>query len=253
MFKKVKKYIIANWKMKLSHKQTLKLAAELARQYKPRDDLEVILCPSFTAIESVAQIIKGTPLKLGAQNAFYHNIGSYTGEISPAVIKELGCEYVIVGHSERRKLGESDDDVNRKVQAVIKNGLTPVICVGEKFEEYKEKKTDVVIIEQVTRALEDLSLAEGQKIILAYEPVWVIGSGQAVDHDIVTHIVQIILHTAVSQSPDVADKFEVIYGGSVDEENVNDFIIGNISIGVIVGGNSLEPARFLKLLENVNQ
>ena len=251
MLAKKKKYIIANWKMKLNHKQSVALAENMAKKHGERDDLEVVLCPDFTCLAKVGEIIRDTPLKLGAQDAFYHDIGSYTGEISPAVVKELGAEYVIIGHSERRKLGESNDDVNRKIQAALKNDLVPVVCVGETFEEYQEKKTDVVIIKQVTKALEDIKLTKDQRIILAYEPVWVIGSGQAVDHDIVGHIAQIIIHAAADMDESLADKFEVIYGGSVDEENVNDFIMGNISTGVIIGSNSLKAVKFLKILENI--
>ncbi len=251
MLEKKKKIVIANWKMKLSHKASVALAEQLVDKYEPRNDIEVVICPDHTALEAVGKIIKGSSFKLGAQDVFYHNIGSYTGQVSPAVVKELGAEYVLIGHSERRKLGETDDIVNRKAQAALKNKLTPVICVGETFEEYQSKKTDVVIIRQVTKALEDVKLEVGQKIILAYEPVWVIGSGQAVEHSIVEHIVQIILHTAIDINPELADKFDVIYGGSVNSENVNDFIIGNLSTGVIVGAESLKSGNFLKILKSI--
>jgi len=238
--------------MKLTHKESLVLADKLVKKYKHRENLEIIICPSHTALDAVGKKIEDSVFKLGAQDVFYHDSGSYTGEISPADVRELGCDYVIIGHSERRKLGETDDVVNRKVQAAIKNNLIPIICVGETFEEYQNKKTDVVIIRQVTKALEDLKLKEGQKIILAYEPVWVIGSGQAVDHSVVQDIVKIILHTAIDIDPSLADKFDVIYGGSVDSENVMDFIMGNLSTGVIIGGESLKADNFIKILENVN-
>lgn len=251
MLEKKKKYIIANWKMKLSHKQSLKLARDMVKHYRARSDAEVVLCPSFTSVEAVGEIIRDSSLKLGVQDVFYHDTGSYTGEVSAAVARELGAEYAIIGHSERRILGETNDEVNRKIQAAIKNDLIPVICVGETFDEYQNKKTEVVIIKQVTEALADVKLTEGQKIILAYEPVWVIGSGQAVEHEVVEQIVQIIIHTAADMDPGLADKFEVIYGGSVDEENVNDFIIGNLSIGVIVGNNSLRADKFLKIIDEI--
>jgi triosephosphate isomerase (TIM) len=251
MLEKTKKIVLANWKMKLNHNQSLALTKKLVNDYKNSKELDIVLCPSFTSMSEVARIIKGSNFKLGAQDAFYHDKGSYTGEVSPAVVAELGCEYVIVGHSERRKLGESDDDVNRKVSAVLKNGMTPVVCVGENFEEYQHGKTDVVIIRQVTKALEDVKVEKGQRLILAYEPVWVIGSGQAVDHSVVEHIVQIIIHTAYDLDPNLADKFSVIYGGSVDAENVRDFIIGNLSTGVIVGGESLKYKGFTDILDAI--
>jgi triosephosphate isomerase len=210
-----------------------------------------VVCPSATALSSVGEIFRGTTLKLGAQDIFYHEFGAYTGKISPAVARELGCEYAIIGHSEMRKLGETDDDINRKVTVALKNGLTPIICTGETFEEYQEKKTEVVIIGQVTKALEDIKLSEGQKIIIAYEPVWVIGSGQAVEHGVFQHIVQIIVHTAVELGAEIANEFEVIYGGSVDEDNVRDFIMGNISAGVIVGNNSLTADKLLGIINRI--
>jgi len=251
MLNKTKKLVIANWKMKLNHQQSIDLAKQLVRQYKSNDNLEVVICPNFASLQAVGEIIKNSNFKLGAQDVFYHDIGSYTGEISPAVLAELGCGYVVVGHSERRKLGESDDDINRKVQAIVKNDMVPVICVGETFEEFQEHKTDVVIIQQVTKALEDIKLRPGQKLVLAYEPVWVVGSGQAVEHNVVEHIVQIILYTAIDLDPQLADKFTVIYGGSVDAANVNDFIIGNLSTGVIVGTESLKLKSFIDILEKI--
>ncbi|HRY63058.1 MAG TPA: triose-phosphate isomerase [Patescibacteria group bacterium] len=251
MINKNKRYVIANWKMKLGHQQSIDLAKELKKKYKGDEEVELVVCPSASALSAVGEIFKSSPIKLGAQDIFYHDFGAYTGQISPAVAREVGCEYVIVGHSEARKLGETDEDVNRKIVTALKNNLTPIVCVGETFREYEEKKTELVIVAQVTKALEDIKLNDGQKIIIAYEPVWVIGSGQAVDHNIFQHIVQIIAHTAVEIGAALANKFEVIYGGSVDEENVSEFIMGNISTGVIVGNNSLEADKLIKILNNI--
>lgn len=249
---KQKKIVIANWKMKLGFDESVKLARELAENYKEHEDVEVVICPSAIALARVAEAIKDSPLKLGAQQIFYHENGSYTGQVSPAVVREIGAEYAIIGHSEQRKLGETDDDVNRKIQAALRNDLIPVVCVGETFEQYQQKKTDVVIIQQVTAALADIKLQKNQKIILAYEPVWVIGSGQAVEHNVVEHIVQIIIHSTLDLETNLVDKLQVIYGGSVDAGNVNEFIIGNLSTGVIVGNESLKAKNFLAILEKIN-
>ena len=237
--------------MKLGYQESINLASEFIKRYKARNDLDVLLCPSADALGAVGEVLNKSDFSLGAQNVFYHDKGSYTGEISPAVVRELGCQYVLIGHSERRKLGETDDDVNRKVQAVLKNDMAPIVCVGETLEEFQEKKTDVVVIRQVTKALEDVKMKEGQKLIIAYEPVWVIGSGQAVEHSIVEYMVQLIIRTAADMDPSVADKFQLVYGGSVDAGNVNDFIIGNLSTGVIVGSESLEAKSFLSILESI--
>jgi triosephosphate isomerase len=203
-------------------------------------------------LSAVGEIIKGGKFKLGAQNIFYHDRGSYTGEISPAIVSEVGAEYTIVGHSEQRKLGETDEDVNRKIQAALTNDLIPIVCVGETFEQYQQKKTDVVIIQQVMAALTDIKLEKNQKIVLAYEPVWVIGSGQAVEYNIVEHIVQIIIHTTLDLEANLVDKIQVVYGGSVDANNVNDFLIGNLSTGIIVGNESLKAKNFLDILNKIN-
>lgn len=252
MLAKYKKYVIANWKMTLSNQESIALAKEILAGFKRSDEVELVLCPTATALSAVGRVVQGSSVKLGAQNIFYHATGAYTGQISPANVAEAGAEYSIIGHSESRKFGESDDDVNRKVLAALNHNLIPIVCVGETFEEYNQRKTDVVIIKQVTRALEDIKLKAGQKIILAYEPVWVIGSGQAVNHSIVEHIVRIIVHTATELDPGLADKFDVIYGGSVDENNVNDFIIGSLSKGVIVGNKSLEAKSLIGLIGNIN-
>jgi len=246
-----KKYIIANWKMKLGQQAAVELAKKIKKQYRGGGSVELVVCPSATALSAVAEIFKGTEIKLGVQDIFYHDFGAYTGQISPSVVKEIGCEYAIIGHSEVRKLGETDENVNRKVAVALKHNLTPIICVGETFQEYEAKKTEVVIINQVVKALEDVKLEAGQKVIIAYEPVWVIGSGQAVDHGIFQQIVQIIAHTAIEMGEKLSNKFEVIYGGSVDEDNIKDFIAGNISTGVIVGNNSLVADKLLKIIRNI--
>lgn len=251
MLEKKKKIVIGNWKMKLGFEESIELTKKIALGYKENNSVEVVIAPSAPVFDRVRRELHGTNIALGAQDVFYHNRGAYTGEVSPEMAQEIGCTYSLVGHSERRKLGETDDDVNRKVKAILDHNMTPIICVGETFEEYQAQKTDVVIINQVTKALEDVELRDDQRIILAYEPVWVIGSGQAVDHSIVEHIVQIIIHTAMDMNPTFADKFEVIYGGSVDYKNVNDFIIGNISTGVIVGGKSLDAEEFLGIIEAI--
>jgi len=251
-----KRLIVANWKMKLSNRESINLAEEIvdrfAWMYLNERNIEMIICPSHISLAEVGKIVDRSPIKLGVQNIFYHNTGSYTGQISPAVAHELGAEYAIIGHSEFRKYGkDTNEDVHQKIKAALDNELVPIVCVGETFDEYHDKKTEVIIIDQVTKALEDIKLKENQRIVIAYEPVWVIGSGQAIRHNIVEYIIQIIIHTTIDLDQSFADKFQVIYGGSVDEKNINDFIIGNILTGVIVGNNSLKVDSFMKIVQNI--
>jgi triosephosphate isomerase len=262
-----KTYIIANWKMQLTNKESVDLANSLKNE--KNKNTEIILCPSFTALSEVNNTIlrdssssrnAGTPrndihLKIGAQNVFYHEKGAYTGEISVNQLKELGVEFVIVGHSERRKnQKETDEEINLKIKICLENNLTPILCVGESFKERQIGKTDLVLIRQTTKALQDVKLNKNQKLIIAYEPVWVIGSGQAVEPKEAIHASEVILNILPEFfSKDIIENnISIIYGGSVDEKNVNDFIIPGILDGVLVGGASLSKKKFMPLINAVN-
>ncbi len=238
-------------------------AEDLANSLKHKDiktlkQIELILCPSFTALSNVGKIISGSGIKLGAQNVFYHEKGAYTGEVSPLQLKETGVEYVIIGHSERREyLGESDEEVNRKVNICLDNDLIPIICVGETFDERQIGKTDLVLIKQVSRALEDVSVSKEteKKIIIAYEPVWVIGTGQAVKPEEAKHAAQVIKHTLLDffDKEIIEKNISIIYGGSVDESNVRDFIEPGLLNGVLVGGASLSIEKFMPLIHQMSK
>lgn len=252
-------YVIANWKMQLLNKEAVDLANLLKHENIKalKQNIELILCPSFTALASVAETIKKSDIKLGAQNVFYHEKGQYTGEVSSCQLKELGVEYVIVGHSERRQhLKENDEDVNRKVNLCLDYGLTPIICVGETFEERQMGKTDLVLIRQVSRALEDVGVDKLNKksIVVAYEPVWVIGTGQAIQAADAEHVAQVIRQALLEFFPQeiIKKKITVIYGGSVDSSNVREFIKPGLLDGVLVGGASLSIDKFSAIIKQLN-
>lgn len=250
-------YLIANWKMQLLDNEAVDLTTKIIPEYKNinNKNLELILCPTFTALSKVGEIIKKTDLKLGAQNVWYHEKGSYTGEVSPCQLKELGVEYIIIGHSERRQnLNETNEEINRKINICLDNQITPILCVGETFDERRLGKTDLILMTQVSQALEDIELKKNQKIIIAYEPVWVIGSGQAIEPKDAEHSAQVIKQTLLDFfDKEVIEKnIFITYGGSVEENNVKEFIQPGLLEGVLVGGASLSIEKFLPLVHRLS-
>ncbi len=247
-----KPIVIANWKMKLDNAASVALALTLKK--RAASNAEIVICPSFTAITEVAKAIQHSGIALGAQDCFWEAQGSYTGEISPSFLKSQGCDFVIVGHSERRQyLEETDDMVHRKVDAALSAGLTPVICVGETFDQRQEGSKDYTLIQQTTKALEGLQVSSGQRIVIAYEPVWVIGSGHAIEPEEAALSQQIIRQTLLDLfDPEVVkNNFLVIYGGSVDRDNVHKFVGLEDNNGFLVGVASLVADDFLEIVNNV--
>lgn len=247
--------VLANWKMNLSIDESVTLARALTRavaRAKPAFDLG--LCPTFPALPGVAKVLAKTKVALGAQDIFWKPVGPFTGEVSPTVLHELGVAYVLVGHSERRQYQkETDAMVHQKVQAALAAGLAPVLCVGETFAERQSGQKDVVVARQVHSALQGVALPHGQNLVVAYEPVWVIGSGQAVApeeaRDTARLIRQSLLDTFSAEV--VSKQVHIIYGGSVDPTNIATFVQQSPLAGVLVGGASLEAKRFLALLRQL--
>lgn len=250
------KIVIANWKMNLSLRQTLDLAKKIKKGVKKfrKKGVDVVVCPSYTALSEVGEAIRKSNVKLGSQDVFWEEKGPFTSGVSSLMLKEIGCKYVIVGHSERRRYWNEDDwMVHQKVKAAIKAGLIPIICVGEKFEERKDHKKDHVIIKQVSRALEGIKIKKTDKVIVAYEPVWVIGSGQAVkpeEAEYANKVIKTRLLDLYSKKL-VNENFRIIYGGSVDSKNVKGFIQQETVQGFLVGGKSLEGEEFVKIVKAV--
>lgn len=250
------RYIIANWKMQLSEAESVALAQEIVRRWSAQavesPEVKAVICPSHLALSAVHDVVHGTNVALGAQDVFWKEKGAYTGEVSPITLKELGCEYCIIGHSERREfLGETDEMVSKKVDELLAVGITPIICVGETREERDAGRRDAVVINQVKKAMEGTRPVGSQRIIVAYEPRWVIGSGQAVPPDDAASMHQLIRETMLELLPEdvVERQVFIIYGGSVDPENISGFLALPAVEGALVGGASLKADVFVPLLE----
>lgn len=251
MDKQRNKIVIANWKMKLSLKETVELAKKMKDKFRGFNNGTVVICPNFISLLEVKKIIKGSPLKLGAQDTFWEDKGAYTGEISPDMLVEAGCEYVIVGHSERRKyLLENYAMIHQEIRAVLSvNNLTPILCIGEDADERKTDRRDFVLVDQLQQALGGLNPLLNQKIIIAYEPIWAIGSGIAIEPaeaEYAHKIVKLTLNDMFGMKV-AKENFSIVYGGSISSKNVKGFIDIENMDGLLVGGASLNAEEFHKV------
>ncbi len=211
-------------------------------------DVDRVLCPPFTDLWVVKDMLQdsGSGIGLGAQNMYWEESGAYTGEVSPAMVAEV-CDYVILGHSERRQyFGETDETVNRKVRAALAKGITPIVCVGETLEENQAGQTEVVVYGQVRRGLADLTPEEGARLVVAYEPIWAIGTGLAATPEDANAIHKDVVRPALAElfGADVAQTIRVLYGGSVKPGNARGFFSQSDIDGALVGGASLKAESF---------
>ena len=244
-----KKIIIANWKMQLDYQQSLALAKKIRTKIAV-DNCEVVLCPDFTALTGVNQILKGGSIKLGAQDCFWQERGAYTGEVAPQNLKKIGCQLVILGHSERRKYCHEDDKIVRnKLAAVlaVKN-LTPVVCIGE-MEKKNTAARNLLLKKQVQNIFSDLKI--NNRIIIAYEPSWAICTGEVIGAKDLAVAVENIVQEIARVTGNAAKYFSIIYGGSIATENVASIIkVPGVS-GLLVGGASLDVNKFYKIIKQV--
>ncbi len=246
-----KKVIIANWKMKLNLKESFDLAKSVKDRFKDFTDGDIVVCPDFVALLEVKKILNGSKIKLGAQDVFWEARGSYTGEISPLTLLEAGCEYTIIGHSERRKFQmENYEMIHREIKAALAaEDLTPVVCIGENWDERKTDRRDFVLYDQLQQALSGIDIASRQQVIVAYEPIWAIGSGTAIEPSEAEYahkIIRLTLNDMFGMNV-VNDNFKIIYGGSITAKNVKGFTDLENLDGLLVGGASLEAEEFLKV------
>ena len=248
----MRKTIIAgNWKMYKTISEAIELTNGLKRNLYDIDSIEIVLCTPFTCLDQISELVSETNIKLGAQNMHWEKEGAFTGEISPLMLKELGCKYVIIGHSERRQyFQESNEEVNRKVKAALKSGLTPIMCVGEKLEERKAEKTFEVVKDHIENGLKDISVEQLSEIVIAYEPVWAIGTGLTAKPEQAQEVHAFIrkLLSGLSDN-ETAQNITIQYGGSVKPANIKDLIKENDIDGALVGGASLKIDSFTEIIK----
>lgn len=214
------------------------------------NQVEIVLAPPFTALHSISQSLRDYPLKLAAQDLFWENEGAFTGEISAAMLKDLGCHYVIIGHSERRWLfGETDEEVNKKIHTALHHGLSPILCVGESLQERQEGHTPTVVQGQTLRGLKGLSSQAIQKVTLAYEPVWAIGTGHAASVVQAEEVHALLQTTIQEQWGQTGQEIRILYGGSVTPENARDLFRSAHIGGALVGKACLNPQAFAKIIQ----
>jgi len=250
----MKKFIIANWKM---NPQTLAEAKRIFNAtklgVKNIRNIEVVICPPFVCLDNLQQATGN--LKLGAQNCFFEEKGAFTGEISPLILKDLGVEYVILGHSERRRIFNEDDEIiNKKIKLVLKEKLKPIFCIGENQKQKNQEKTFEVLKKQVLKGLTEVSRKLVKNLIIAYEPVWAIGSGKSCQSSY-AQTVNIFLKKIISQKygRKTAQTTPILYGGSVNSENVLPYFQEAGMVGVLVGGASLNTKEFIKIIKTVSK
>jgi triosephosphate isomerase len=246
-------FIAGNWKMFKSVQDTVVFVKELKSAVKDLADVEIVVAPPFTAVHAAAEAARNTNIGVAAQDVYWEKEGAFTGEVSAPMIKEAGAEYVIIGHSERRRLfGETDAHVNRKIVAAMAAGLTPIACVGETLEERERSETLNVLDRQIKVGLDALTAAQVAEIVIAYEPVWAIGTGRtataAQAQEAHAHI-----RARLRQwfGADAAEQCHILYGGSVKPDNIRELIAEPDVDGALVGGASLDVRGFAAIVTSV--
>ena len=244
-----KKVIAGNWKMNMLPNEAIEFINEFAPLVKDTEN-DVILCVPYTDLFYVLLNTQGTNIKVGAQNMHFEENGAYTGEVSAKMLKSIGVKYVIIGHSERRAyFAETDETVNKKVKTALKNELNPIVCVGETLEQREEGKTEEIITNQTKFALEGLSSEEVEKVIIAYEPIWAIGTGKtATSEDANESVKSIRKEISKIYGQNTAERVIIQYGGSVKSSNAKELFSTSDIDGGLVGGASLKAEEFAKIV-----
>ncbi len=246
-----KPFVAGNWKMNKTGEEARALVADMLPGLQSVPSIDRAICPPFPYLMPVAAMLVGTDVGLGAQNMYWEESGAYTGEVSPKMVAEF-CQYIILGHSERRAyFGETDETVNRKVKAAFANGLTPIVCVGETLEENEANRTAEVVQRQVREGLQGLDAALASQLVIAYEPVWAIGTGRAASGEGANAVLADYIRPTLKSmfGEDVSQAVRIQYGGSVNAKNAAEFFSQPDIDGALVGGASLKPADFVAIVK----
>jgi len=244
-----KPFVAGNWKMNKTVAEARELVAMMSAPLRAVANVETVLCPPATGLSTVSTLLAGTGIGLGAQNMHWEEKGAFTGELAPNMVKEL-CSYVIIGHSERRAyFGETDEHVNRKLRAAIQFDLIPIVCVGETLDEYESGRTGEVVRRQIKVGFADVDSAAASRIVVAYEPVWAIGTGKASSGENANGVVKQMIRPALTElfNEKIAQSIRVLYGGSVTASNAAEFFSRPEIDGALVGGASLKPDEFVAI------
>lgn len=247
-----KPFIAGNWKMNKTDSEAKELVSELKNKIDGIGNIDVLVCPPFTALGAALTVLQGSSIVMGAQNIYWQESGAFTGEVSAQMIKSIGCKFVIIGHSERRKyFFETNSEVNKKIKAAISASVLPIVCVGETLDEREQGKEKDVVQKQLREGLDSLSEKDLDKLTLAYEPVWAIGTGKTATgsqaEEMHAFVRSWLKETYSSQC---ADNLRILYGGSVKPDNIKELMSqGNID-GALVGGASLDVENFTQIIKN---
>ena len=242
-------FVAGNWKMHKTVAEARHLVSEMVPGLQAISSIDRVVCPPFTTLLAVSALLTGTDIALGAQNMHWEVTGAFTGEISPSMVAEL-CKYVIIGHSERRAyFGETDSTVNLKVQSALSFGIVPIICVGETLQENEAGLTQEVILRQIREGLAKIDIPDGNAFVIAYEPIWAIGTGRNATPKDAAHVHQLIRKTLSRIfNQEVAEGMSILYGGSVKPDNI-DILMHQVDIdGVLVGGAALQAESFARII-----
>ena len=244
--------IAGNWKMNTTVSEAVELVNEMRQELDQIDNVDKVICPPFISLAAVRELIKGSSIKLGAQNIYFEEKGAYTGEISPPMLADL-CEFVIIGHSERRQyFNETGEITNKKIRAALKVNLKPILCVGEKLEENEAGRTEEIVTEQLKSSLAGIGYRNG--LIIAYEPIWAIGTGKAATGEQANETIGLIRYNIVElYSKRAAQDMRILYGGSVNDVNTAEFMKQPEIDGALVGGASLKANQFLSIVKQTSE
>ena len=244
--------IAGNWKMNKTIEEAVSIAVGLKRKFYTFSEADIVICPPFTALSKVHDQILDSSIMLGAQDMHWEESGALTGEISPGMLKDVGCRYIITGHSERRTIfGETDEDVNKKLKVILKHGMIPIMCIGEQLDERDNGMMLEVLEKQLTRDLKGLTKEQAVRIIIAYEPIWAIGTGRTATpqqsqeaHKYIRDFIERLYDR------DTAVRIRIQYGGSVKPDNIAQLMAQEDVDGALVGGASLDVNSFTEIVEN---